>query len=111
MTFSIDLNPQIEEKLLILSELHKNKWRPDIVNLLLEEGTLRFSEIQKKLNITQKVLTSHLRWLEENKIISRKIFAEVPPHVEYSLTDIGQHLLDVHDAMRVWAEFYVNNTD
>lgn len=111
MAFSVDLNPQIEEKLLILSELHKNKWRPDIVNLLLEEGTLRFSEIQKKLNITQKVLTSHLRWLEENKIISRKIFAEVPPHVEYSLTDIGQHLLAVHDAMRVWAEFYVNNTD
>lgn len=109
MTFSVEITPQIEEKLVILNDLHKNKWRPDIVNLLLEKGTLRFGEIQKELNISQKVLTSHLRWLEENKIVSRKIFAEVPPHVEYSLTSAGKQLKPVHEAMRVWANYYVHN--
>lgn len=111
MIFSVEITPQIEEKLVILNELHKNKWRPDIVNLLLEKGTLRFSEIQRELNITQKVLTSHLRWLEEQNIVHREIFPEVPPHVEYSLTSIGEHLKDVHEVMRVWAEYYVQNTD
>lgn len=63
MTFSIDMTPEIAEKLVTLNELHRNRWRPDIVNLLLEEGTLRFGELQKKLGITQKVLTSNLKWL------------------------------------------------
>lgn len=111
MVFSGEMTPQVEEKLVILNELHKNKWRPDIVNLLLEKGTLRFSDIQRELNITQKVLTSHLRWLEEHNIVHREIFPEVPPHVEYSLTSIGEHLKDVHETMRVWAEYYVQNTD
>ena len=52
MTFSIDMTPEIAEKLVTLNELHRNRWRPDIVNLLLEEGTLRFGELQKKLGIT-----------------------------------------------------------
>ena len=111
MIFSVEMTPQIEENLVILNELHKNKWRPDIVNLLLEKGTLRFSEIQRELNITQKVLTSHLRWLENNKIVSREIFPEVPPHVEYSLTEVGKHLKDVHEAMRVWAKYYVRHSN
>ena len=63
MTFSIDMTPEIAEKLVTLNELHRNRWRPDIVNLLLEDGTLRFGELQKKLGITQKVLTSNLKWL------------------------------------------------
>lgn len=61
MTFSIDMTPEIAEKLVTLNELHRNRWRPDIVNLLLEDGTLRFGELQKKLGITQKVLTSNLK--------------------------------------------------
>ena len=107
MTFSIDMTPEIAEKLVTLNELHRNRWRPDIVNLLLEEGTLRFGELQKKLGITQKVLTSNLKWLEENKIVTRKVYPEVPPRVEYSLTDVGQQLQDVHEAMRIWADYYV----
>lgn len=101
MTFSIDMTPEIAEKLVTLNELHRNRWRPDIVNLLLEDGTLRFGELQKKLGITQKVLTSNLKWLEENKIVTRKVYPEAPPRVEYSLTDVGQQLQDVHEAMRV----------
>ncbi len=109
MTFSIDMTPEIAEKLVTLNELHRNRWRPDIVNLLLEDGTLRFGELQKKLGITQKVLTSNLKWLEENKIVTRKVYPEVPPRVEYSLTDVGQQLQDVHEAMRVWADHYVTH--
>lgn len=109
MTFSIDMTPEIAEKLVTLNELHRNRWRPDIVNLLLEDGTLRFGELQKKLGITQKVLTSNLKWLEENKIVTRKVYPEVPPRVEYSLTDVGQQLQDVHEAMRVWADCYVTH--
>ena len=109
MTFSIDMTPEIAEKLVTLNELHRNRWRPDIVNLLLEDGTLRFGELQKKLGITQKVLTSNLKWLEENKIVTRKVYPEVPPRVEYSLTDVGQQLQDVHEAMGVWADYYVTH--
>lgn len=109
MTFSIDMTPEIAEKLVTLNELHRNRWRPDIVNLLLEDGTLRFGELQKKLGITQKVLTSNLKWLEENKIVTRKVYPEVPPRVEYSLTDVGQQLQDVHEAMRVLADYYVTH--
>ena len=109
MTFSIDMTPEIAEKLVTLNELHRNRWRPDIVNLLLEDGTLRFGELQKKLGITQKVLTSNLKWLEENKIVTRKVYPEAPPRVEYSLTDVGQQLQDVHEAMRVWAYYYVTH--
>lgn len=109
MTFSIDMTPEIAEKLVTLNELHRNRWHPDIVNLLLEDGTLRFGELQKKLGITQKVLTSNLKWLEENKIVTRKVYPEAPPRVEYSLTDVGQQLQDVHEAMRVWADYYVTH--
>ncbi|OJF02960.1 MarR family transcriptional regulator [Weissella confusa] len=103
------MTPEIAEKLVTLNELHRNRWRPDIVNLLLEDGTLRFGELQKKLGITQKVLTSNLKWLEENKIVTRKVYPEVPPRVEYSLTDVGQQLQDVHEAMRVRADYYVTH--
>lgn len=105
-----DITPEMAEKLAILNEMHKNKWRPDIVNLLLEKGTLRFGEIKKDLGITQKVLTEHLKWLEQHEIVQRKVFAEVPPHVEYSLTEVGKHLRPVHESMRVWADFYARNS-
>jgi DNA-binding HxlR family transcriptional regulator len=111
MAFSIGMTPDLADKLDTLNELHRNRWRPDIVNLLLDEGTLRFSELQKKLGITQKVLTTNLKWLEEHKIITRTVFPEVPPRVEYSLTNVGEQLQDVHEAMRVWADYYLKHVD
>jgi DNA-binding HxlR family transcriptional regulator len=70
-------------------------------------GTKRFGELKKSLDgISQKVLTQHLRIMEENGLINRKVFAEVPPRVEYSLTALGSSLKPIHDAMWQWGEEY-----
>lgn len=109
MGFTVEMTPAIAEKLVTLNELHRNRWRPDIVNLLLETDTLRFGELKKQLGITQKVLTENLKWLEENQIVIRTVYPEVPPRVEYSLTELGKELRDVHEAMRIWADYYVTH--
>jgi DNA-binding HxlR family transcriptional regulator len=111
MYFKMKSTPEIEAKLEILTEMHQNKWRPAIINLLLEHESMRFGEIKRELDITPKVLTDHLKWLEQHQFINREAFAEVPPHVEYSLTEIGQQLGPVHEKMRMWAEFYINHVD
>ena len=89
-----------------------DKWKILIVRDLLT-GTKRFGELKKSLSgISQKVLTQHLRIMEKNGLINRKIYAEIPPRVEYSLTEIGQSLKLIHDAMWKWGEEYktvINN--
>lgn len=90
MGFTFEMTHAIAEKIVTLNELHRNRWRPDIVNLLLETDTLRFDELKKQLGITQKVLTENLKWLEENQIVIRTVYPEVPQQVEYSLTEIGK---------------------
>ena len=68
---------------------------------------MRFKELQRSIGgITQKVLTTNLRTMEESGIVHREVFAEVPPRVEYSLTDLGQTLKPVLDAMWAWGESY-----
>lgn len=70
-------------------QLIGNKWKILIMRDLLT-GTRRFGELKKSLNgVSQKILTQNLRDMEENRLISRKVYAEVPPKVEYSLTDLG----------------------
>lgn len=70
------------------------KWSILILDILGEKGILRFSEISKALgDISQKMLTSTLRSLEADGIVSRKMYAEIPPRVEYELTDLGHDLL------------------
>lgn len=70
------------------------KWSILILDTLGEKGTLRFNEISKALgDISQKMLTSTLRLLEADGIISRKMYAEIPPRVEYELTELGHDLL------------------
>lgn len=70
------------------------KWSILILDILGEKGTLRFNEISKALgDISQKMLTSTLRSLEADGIISRKMYAEIPPRVEYELTALGLDLL------------------
>jgi len=81
-----------------------DRWKVLIVRNLLT-GTKRFGELKKGLDgISQKVLTDHLRIMEENGLINRKVYAEVPPKVEYSLTPLGQSLKPIHDAMCKWGE-------
>lgn len=70
------------------------KWSILILDVLGQKGTMRFNEISKSLgDISQKMLTSTLRSLEADGIVSRKMYAEIPPRVEYELTDLGHDLL------------------
>ena len=97
--FSLPSCP-VETALMMMGD----RWKILIVRNLLA-GTKRFGELKKELDgISQKVLTDHLRIMEENGLINRKIYAEVPPKVEYSLTPLGQSLKLIHDAMWKWGE-------
>ncbi|ALF24855.1 MarR family transcriptional regulator [Fusobacterium nucleatum subsp. nucleatum ChDC F316] len=92
----------VELTLLLIS----NKWKILIIRDLLE-GTKRFSELKKSItNISQKVLTSNLREMEENELLTRKVYPEVPPRVEYTLTDIGYSLKTLLDDMDKWGTWY-----
>jgi DNA-binding HxlR family transcriptional regulator len=83
-----------------------DKWKVLIVRDLLT-GTKRFGELRKSLTgISQKVLTQHLRIMEANGLVNRKVYAEVPPRVKYSLTELGKSLKTIHDAMWQWGEEY-----
>ena len=92
----------VETTLLFLGE----KWRVLILRDLME-GTKRFGELRKSVSgISQKVLTSNLRAMEEGGIVKRKVYAEVPPRVEYSLTETGKSLQPVLDSMTDWGMMY-----
>jgi DNA-binding HxlR family transcriptional regulator len=84
------------------------KWKILILYALCK-GTKRFSELRRIIpDVTQRMLTAQLRELEEDKIIHRKIYAEVPPKVEYSLTEIGKALAPVFVELKKWGAHYVN---
>ncbi|MDO4307888.1 MAG: helix-turn-helix domain-containing protein [Eubacteriales bacterium] len=86
--------------------LISNKWKVLILRDLLP-GTKRFGELKKSIgHVTQKVLTAQLRQMEESGLVIRTVFPEVPPHVEYTLTELGYSLKPVLDAMWVWGEDY-----
>lgn len=83
-----------------------DKWKVLILRDLMP-GTKRFGELKKSIgSVSQKVLTAQLRDMEENGLVSRKVYAEVPPRVEYSLTELGQSLKPILDAMWNWGEGY-----
>ncbi|MBO7097366.1 MAG: helix-turn-helix transcriptional regulator [Alphaproteobacteria bacterium] len=86
-----------------------DRWKVLIIQNLLD-GTKRFGELKRELgNITQKVLTSNLRLLEEKGILVRKVYAQIPPRVDYTLTQLGYELKPVIDSMIAWAEEYRKN--
>lgn len=83
-----------------------DKWKVLILRDLLP-GTKRFGELKKSVgNVSQKVLTAQLRAMEESGLLTRTVYAEVPPRVEYTLTELGQSLRPILDAMRNWGEDY-----
>ena len=83
-----------------------DKWKVLILRDLMP-GTKRFGELKKSVgNVSQKVLTAQLRAMEESGLVNRKVYAEVPPRVEYSLTELGKSLKPILDSMRAWGEAY-----
>ncbi len=86
-----------------------DKWKVLILRDLIT-GTKRFGELKKSIGtVSQKVLTAQLRNMEENGLVHRKVYAEVPPRVEYSLTELGQSLKPILDALQNWGEEYKQN--
>ena len=92
----------VETTLMLISD----RWKVLIIRDLLD-GTKRFGELKKSVgNISQKVLTSKLRSMEEDELLTRKVFPEVPPRVEYTLTETGYSLKPILDSMIDWGTAY-----
>lgn len=92
----------VETTLMIIGD----KWKVLILRDLMD-GTMRFGELKKSIgSVSQKVLTAQLRDMEEKKLVVRKVYAEVPPRVEYTLTETGYSLKPILDAMSRWGEEY-----
>ena len=92
----------VETTLTLISD----KWKVLILRDLMN-GTLRFGELKKSIgHVTQKVLTAQLRQMEASGLLTRKVYAEVPPRVEYSLTETGVSLKPVIKAMKDWGIHY-----
>ena len=89
-------------------QLIGSKWKLLIMRNLLQRP-LRFNELRKNLEgISQKVLTDSLRSMEEDGIITRTVYPEVPPRVEYALSALGESMRPIMDAMEVWGNNYKN---
>lgn len=85
-----------------------DKWTALIIGLL-EDRTMRFSELRRSIGgISQKMLTQTLRNLERDGLVTRTVYAEVPPRVEYALTPLGETLVGPLTAIREWAETYID---
>ena len=92
----------VETTLMLIGD----KWKVLILRDLMP-GTKRFGELKKSIgSVSQKVLTAHLRDLEAKGLVDRRVYAEVPPRVEYSLTELGRSLKPILDAMWTWGEGY-----
>lgn len=88
------------------------KWKPIILWRLAKNGVLRFSELKRSMGIiTQKMLTQQLRELEAYEMVNRKVYAEVPPKVEYSLTKQGKSVMPILDIMCKWGNDYFESVE
>ncbi|MBO0344475.1 winged helix-turn-helix transcriptional regulator [Roseibium limicola] len=85
------------------------KWKCVVLWHLLEEDVLRFNEIRRRIpSVTQRMLTNQLRELEEDGLIHREVYPQVPPKVEYSLTDMGRGLFPILRALKDWGDEHLN---
>lgn len=98
------LEPDIRCPLEYGLELFGGKWKSRIICVLNEKGTLRYSSIRKEmLNVTDAVLASTLKELIRDGLVSRKQYEEIPPRVEYSLTDRGKSVVPILQSICKWA--------
>lgn len=96
----------VETTLMLISD----KWKVLVLRDLMP-GTKRFGELKKSIGtVSQKVLTAQLRQMEESGLVIRTVYPEVPPKVEYTLTDLGRSLKPILDAMWNWGEEYKAKT-
>jgi DNA-binding HxlR family transcriptional regulator len=87
------------------------KWKPLILYHLSRNGTSRFGELRKTMpNITQKMLTQQLRELEQDGLVHRLVYPQVPPKVEYSLSDFGMSVLPILERLSEWGRSYEERT-
>jgi Predicted transcriptional regulators len=101
---------ETECPLLLTQRIMQGKWKLSIIWFLSKYGVMRFTELKKAFDdpaLTQKMLTQHLKELEEDSVVSRKAYNEMPPRVEYSLTPIGIKLIPVIEQMENWGEEYI----
>ncbi len=92
----------VETTLMLIGD----KWKVLILRDLMD-GTRRFGELKKSIGtVSQKVLTAQLRDMEEKGLLTRKVYAEVPPRVEYTLTETGYSLKPILKAMSAWGAGY-----
>lgn len=97
----------VETTLMLISD----RWKVLILRDLMD-GTMRFGELQRSIGtISKKVLTSNLRAMEADGLLSREVFAEVPPRVEYTLTELGYSLKTILDVMMDWGTTYQELTE
>src|SRR5512145_3270193 len=83
------------------------KWKPVILYHLATEGVMRFSDLRRSIGgVTERMLARQLRELEADRIVHREVYREVPPRVEYSLTDLGSGLVPILRELRDWGQTY-----
>ncbi len=92
-------------------EIIGGKWK-SLILWHLSAKTLRFSQLQRRMaKVTQKMLTQQLRELEADGLVHREVYAEVPPRVEYSLTELGLSVVPILQQMSLWGKDYLENTE
>ncbi|WP_422448552.1 winged helix-turn-helix transcriptional regulator [Thermoanaerobacterium sp. DL9XJH110] len=100
------IKPEYDCSIELTMDLIGGKWKL-IILWYLNEGVKRFSELKRLIpGITQKMLTQQLREMEQDGLISRKVYAEVPPKVEYSSTECGKRLQEILVKMCEWGDAY-----
>ena len=102
-----DFSCAMEASLSVIS----GKWKMKMLNRLLR-GTKRYSDLKRSLpGITEKMLTQQLRELEEDKIITRKVYPVVPPRVEYTCTELGEELTQIFTELEKWGNHFLTETN
>lgn len=100
--------------LLLTQRIILGKWKLSIIWFLAHNKVMRFSELKRAFNdsaLTQKMLTQHLRELEDDNLVFRKSYNEVPPRVEYSLTEMGGKFIPVMEMMEDWGKDYMKEAE
>lgn len=98
--------PVTLDKMLLAQKIIAGKWK-FVILLFLSHGVKRFNELNRMLpGISQGILTQQLRELEYDGLVHREIYKEIPPKVEYSLTDLGRKFIPVLDQVLNWVQFY-----